>query len=398
MLVRPAFVLAAVLMTSGNPHEIAAPVEVPTPAPPGSGSPQLTTTADGRAVLSWLEPAGTGTHRFRVSVREGSKWSEPVTIAEEERVFANWADVPTVAVMPDGTWAANWLSSTGRGSYDIKLSFSKDGGRTWSSPVMPHRDGTKTEHGFVSFAPWPGGGVGLIWLDGRDYAKYAGAEHHSMEMMKAEMALRATKFKNGAQSDEMLVDARVCDCCPTALTATSRGLVAAYRDRSRSEVRDIYVARLENGRWLPGRPVHEDGWLIPACPVNGPALASRGDRVAIAWFTAANNEGRVYAAFSSDGGASFGAPQRVDEGNPEGRVDIVLLEDGSAIVQWIERLEPGAEVRMRRVAAGQEKMPATRVATITSDRASGYPRLVVAGRELVFAWTAKQVKTAVAPL
>jgi hypothetical protein len=132
--------------------------------------------------------------------------------------------------------------------------------------------------------------------------------------------------------------------------------------------------------------------------VNGPALASRGDRVAIAWFTAANNEGRVYAAFSSDGGASFGAPQRVDEGNPEGRVDIVLLEDGSAIVQWIERLEPGAEVRMRRVAAGQEKMPATRVATITSDRASGYPRLVVAGRELVFAWTAKQVKTAVAPL
>lgn len=393
-----ALLLATIWMTSEAASELPRPAEVAAPAPPGSGSPQLTTTPDGRAVLSWLEPAGEGKHRFRFAVRTGTGWSEPVTIAEAERVFANWADVPSVAIMPDGTWAANWLSSTGRGSYDIKLSFSNDQGRTWSAPVMPHSDGTRTEHGFVSFAPWPGGGVGLVWLDGRDYAKFAGAEHHSAEMMKAEMSLRATVFKKGKPAPEMLVDGRVCDCCPTALTPTAKGLVAAYRDRSPTEVRDIYVARLENGRWLPGRPVHDDNWLIPACPVNGPSLASHGDRVAIAWFTAAKGEGRVNVSFSSDGGASFGPPQRVDDGNPEGRVDIVMLEDGSAIVQWIERLEPGADVRMRRVAAGAEKGPATRVASITSDRASGYPRIVAAGRELVFAWMAKQVKTAVAPL
>ena len=394
----PLLVAALLLFTLSTPTDVPPPTEVPTPAPPGSSSPQLTTTPEGHAVLSWLEPAGDGKHRFRFSVRKGSTWSAPVTIAEETRVFANWADVPAIAIMADGTWAANWLSSTGRGSYDIKLSFSKDQGRTWSAPVMPHHDGTKTEHGFVSFAPPPGGGVGLIWLDGRDYAKFADAEHHGPEMMKAEMALRSSVFRNGKQEAETVVDSRVCDCCPTALTATKKGLVAAYRDRSPSEVRDIYVARFEDGRWLPGRAVHSDNWLIPACPVNGPALASRGDRVAIAWFTAANGEGRVNVAFSSDAGATFSAPQRVDDGKPEGRVDIVMLEDGSAIVQWIERLEPGAEVRMRRVANGGPAGPATRVATITSDRTSGYPRVVAAGRELVFAWTAKQVKTAVAPL
>jgi hypothetical protein len=383
--------------TVETPAALSAPTEVATPAPPGSGSPQLTTTKDGRAILSWLESAGEGKHRFRFAVRTQSGWSEPITIAEEERVFANWADVPSLAVMPDGTWVANWLSSTGRGSYDIRISCSRDQGRTWSRPVMPHSDGTRTEHGFVSFAPTPGGGVTLIWLDGRDYAKYAGVEHHSADMMKAEMALRASVFRNEKQGPEVVVDSRVCDCCPTALTATAKGLVAAYRDRSPTEVRDIYVARFENGRWFPGRAVHDDNWKIPACPVNGPALASRGDRVAIAWFTAADGEGRVYLAFSADGGARFGAPQRVDDGKPEGRVDLVMLEDGSAIVQWIERLEPGAEVRMRRVAAGAQKGPATRVTTITSDRAYGYPRLVAAGRDLVFAWTAKQVRTAVAP-
>ena len=280
----------------------------------------------------------------------------------------------------------------------MKISFSRDEGRTWSAPVMPHHDGTRTEHGFVSFAPWPGGGVGLVWLDGRDYARFATAEHHGAELMKAEMALRSTIFRNGTQAAEMVVDSRVCDCCPTALTSTDNGLVVAYRDRSPSEVRDIFVARFEDGRWLPGRAVHEDNWKIAACPVNGPALASRGKRVAIAWFTVVNGEGRVNVAHSADAGATFGAPQRVDDGRPEGRVDVVVLEDGSAIVQWIERLEPGAEVRMRRVTADGRIGPATRVATITSDRASGYPRIVAAGNELVFAWTAKQVKTAAAPI
>jgi hypothetical protein len=402
VVVRPlrwSLVLAAFLTVHGDSLSVPAPVEVVTPAPPGSGSPQMTTTNDGRAVLSWLEPAGPGRHRFRYSIRTGSDWSTPVTISEEERVFANWADVPTVAIMPDNTWVANWLSSTGRGSYDINVSFSKDGGRTWSVPTIPHRDGTKTEHGFVSFAPWPGGGVGMIWLDGRDYARFAGAEHHGLEMMKAQMSLRAMVFKDGRPGAEAVVDSRVCDCCPTALTATAKGVVAAYRDRSAAEIRDIYVARYENGRWLRGRAVHNDDWKIPACPVNGPALASRGDRVAIAWFTAAGDVGRVYAAVSEDAGTSFGTPQRIDDGRPEGRVGVVMLADGSAVVQWIERLEEGgAEVRVRRLTATQETGPARRVATITSDRASGYPRIVAAGRELVFAWTDKQVKTAVAPL
>lgn len=401
MALRPVLVFVVALMPFTGTSSDSAIVEIKevvSPAPPGSSSPQMTTTNDGRAVLSWLEAADSGRHRFRFSVRERGAWSEPVTIAEEERVFANWADVPALAILRDGTWLASWLSSTGRGSYDVKLSFSKDGGRTWSAGVTPHRDGTKTEHGFVSFAPSPGGGASMIWLDGRDYAKYAAAEHHGPEMMKAEMSLRSAIVSDGHVSNEVVVDARVCDCCPTALTATAKGLVAAYRDRSPSEVRDIYVARYENGRWLPGRPVHDDNWQIAACPVNGPALASRGDRVAIAWFTAARDQGRVYMSFSTDAGASFGAPVRIDDGNPEGRVDVVMLDDSSAVVAWIERIDAGAELRMRRVTADGDKGPATRVATITSDRTSGYPRLVVAGRELVFAWTNKQVKVGVRSL
>ncbi len=63
---------------------------------------------------------------------------------------------------------------------------------------------------------------------------------------------------------------------------TARGPVVAYRDRSVDEVRDIAVVRRVNGTWTTPAVVHDDHWQIAACPVNGPALASRGDTVVIA--------------------------------------------------------------------------------------------------------------------
>ena len=32
----------------------------------------------------------------------------------------------------------------------LRLSWSKDGGRTWTPPVTPHHDGKETQHGFAS--------------------------------------------------------------------------------------------------------------------------------------------------------------------------------------------------------------------------------------------------------
>ena len=79
------------------------------------------------------------------------------------------------------------------------------------------------------------------------------------------------------------------------------GPVAAYRDRSEAEIRDIAVRRLVGGEW--SEPVHvgEDNWEIRGCPVNGPALAARGEDVAIAWFTGAGGTAKVSVAFSADG-------------------------------------------------------------------------------------------------
>jgi hypothetical protein len=134
--------------------------------------------------------------------------------------------------------------------------------------------------------------------------------------------------------------------------------------------------------------VHRDNWKIAACPVNGPAVAASGRRVALAWFTAADDSARVKLAFSENAGANFSAPIRVDGGTPAGRVDVVMLPDGGALVTWIERTGGDtAAVRTRRVDSDGTLGPSTTIASSSAARASGFPQMALTASHVVFAWT-----------
>ena len=216
------------------------------------------------------------------------------------------------------------------------------------------------------------------------------------------MSLRAAVFdRNGAQLSESLVDERVCDCCPTSVAITADGPIVAFRDRSPTEIRDIAVARTVAGRWSPPATVHDDGWQIAACPVNGPAVTARGRIVAVAWMTGKDDKGRAFAAFSKDGGATFGVPIRLDDSASLGRVDIELLDDESAIASWVEFADQRTQLRIRWIDSSGARGPAQTVAGLGGERSSGYPRLGRRGHELLIAWTETSdgrsaVRTAVA--
>lgn len=387
---------------------------IESPAPPGSGQPFLSSSASGRVGLSWLEAAPSagsdkGGHRLRYAEYDGSRWSAPVTAAEGVRLFVNWADVPSVVRLTSGRLAAHFLDRSGPGTYDydVKVRMSDPSGERWGEIVTPHRDGVKAEHGFASLFDWPGDRLALVWLDGRNFDRSVpgvhggGAPAPGALPPTPDMTLRAASVgPDGTIADEALLDGRVCECCPTAATRTANGVVVAYRDRSDQEVRDIHVVRYEDGAWTPPSPVWRDNWRIFGCPVNGPALASHGHDVAIAWFAAPDADPRVAVAFSRDGGATWSPPTRVEDGVPLGRVALTMLDDGSALVGWIETNAGRTDFRARRVAPNGERSPSAPITGVSGDRRSGYPRMVRSGREVYFAWTATdgqpRVLTAVA--
>jgi hypothetical protein len=81
-----------------------------------------------------------------------------------------------------------------------------------------------------------------------------------------------------------------------------------------------------------------------------------------------------------------------------------MLEDGSAVASWVEFVNQGAQIRMRRIDRTGARSPAITVAGLADGRASGFPRVARHENELVFAWTESSgegmqvVKTAVARL
>jgi len=355
------------------------------PAGPGALAPRLTPTPDGLA-LSWLEPTDAGTHRLRLSQRTDGGWSGPVTITESSRLLANWADGPSVLRAPSGTWLAHFgeRQATEGHAVDVAVARSPDG-RSWQRLGTVHDDGTASEHGFVSLlgeAPEPL----AIWLDGRETVKPGGA-----------MTLRAATIADGGMASGAVLDDRVCDCCGTGAAVTRDGPLVVYRDRSADEVRDIWAVRRVKGRWSKPQRVAADGWKIPGCPVNGPAVAALGSSAAVAWYTYADSQPRVRVAFSKDSGASFGRALDVDaafeRSAPIGRVGVVLEPEGTALVSWVAADRENARVMVRRVSPAGLAGDAVTVADTKSDRQSGFPRIELWRDDLFVAWTSRSEAT-----
>jgi thiol-disulfide isomerase/thioredoxin len=348
------------------------------PAAPGAMAPYLRAGADG-VLATWLEPVGEDAHRLRLARWANGAWSAPTTIVEGTRIVANWADVPSIAQAGDGALVAQWAERSGGEAYayDAVVARSIDDGATWKRLGALHDDGTPTEHGFVSLLG-EAERVRAVWLDGRATAT-GGA-----------MTLRTATVAETIAADEA-IDDRVCDCCGTAAVATADGAVVAYRDRSTDEIRDIAAARLDASGWSVPHPVNSDGWQIAGCPVNGPALAARDGRVAIAWYTYADSMHRVRAAFSDDGGATFARPIDVDVSHggraPLGRVSIALADDDAAIVGWLASEREAAAVLVRRVRRDGKVGGELQLGANLAGRDAGFPRIALAGDALVVVWT-----------
>ena len=353
-------------------------VAIDPPAVSGAASPNLIASGDS-ILLTWLEPTDQRTHRLRLSQLVRGVWTVPTTIAEGPLIVANWADVPSVARAADRTLVAHWAEKSGDEGYDVVLARSKDDGESWQRLGKPYADAAVAEHGFVSLVP-DGDGILALWLDGR-------ATGHEGT---GATAIRAAHVGDTIGS-ETVIDDRVCDCCSTAAALTSDGPAIVYRDRSPDEIRDIAIARRGSNAWFAPTPVHGDGWQISGCPVNGPAIATSGRDVVVAWFTLAEQRPTVRVAFSGDAGATFDNPIEVDAPHdarsPLGRVDVVIDRPGEAIASWLAAERDDGSVLVRRIYRDGRVGAELAIASTSAARNSGFARMDALGSDLVLAWT-----------
>jgi hypothetical protein len=375
-----------------------AAIALPVQSAEGSSAPNLSKSDDGTIVLSWLEPGEPQT-QLRFSRLTSAGWSEPRIAARGSDWFVNWADFPSVVAITENFWVAHWLQRVPGGTYayHVNMALSQDSGESWGEPIRPHRDTSPTEHGFVSLFPsWVAGqqGVGVVWLDGRNTAGNDSTGHDHEDGDGGGMTLRSgVILPDGQITAESEMDGLVCDCCQTGVALAQDGPVAVYRNRTEAEIRDIYLSRNIGQQWQQGQPVHDDGWNISGCPVNGPSVAAAGQTVVVAWFTMADDKPRVKFARSQDGGLTFPHVLKLAEESPQGRVDVVLLDDGSAAVSWLDEVQQeegkaaSSLIRIQLIRADNTLADSHALRGPGSGRSSGFPRMVADGASLVLAWT-----------
>jgi hypothetical protein len=373
------------------------------PLPPldaPAAQPDLVRAPDGSLLLSWVEHGDTArgetAHTLKFARFANGAWSEPSEIARGGDWFVNWADTPHIAATPDGALWAHWLrkSANAKYAYDVVLARSGDGGATWSKPAPVNTDGTPTEHGFVSMWPVGQDRIGVAWLDGRNTG---GGEHsaHGGHASGAKhepgpMTLRTAVFDASlARADERELDAMTCDCCQTDAALTARGPLLVYRGRTPTEVRDILAARSDGTHWEPATRVHADDWTMPACPVNGPAVATHDANATVAWYTAAGDTPTVKLARSVDAGASFGAPVVIERGAAvQGRVD-TALDEHAAWALWMDEDGSVQALRFARFTPDlSRELQRGEVAKLQGKgRGTGMPKIALVDGAAFVVWT-----------
>ncbi len=350
------------------------PVAVPNPSVAGSIQPNWAVAADGSALLSWVEPVKGGGYTLRYAVRRGSAWSEARTIVTARPFWRHPAEVPGLVSLSNGTLLAHWVEK-GKDSSDAEYLFvsSSRDGLHWTTPLMAHHDHSPVQHGLASMVASGPQEASLFWLQALK------GEDGPVSLM------RTVVGADGKEIKEEELDKDTCSCCPTSTVKTAKGLLVAYRDHTPKDIRDIAVLRFENGRWSDSKIINPDKWEINACPVNAASAAAKDNRVAIAWYTEADDAPRVQIVFSSDAGTTFSKPTKVSTGDALGYASTALNNDGGALVSWIEEGESSSSALVRSISPAGVAGPVVKIAE-GSRTSLGYPKLLHAGSDTWIAW------------
>ena len=359
-------------------------VKIKNPSSPNSSLPRLFSSGED-LLMSWVQNKDSIAN-LKYSKFNGTNWTAPTEIISGSDWFVNWADFPAIAEN-NGSILTNVLQKSAEGTYtyDIRLQLFSKQKNTWENNILLNKDGKKSEHGFVSILPYNNDSFFVTWLDGRTLV--------DVPKENEQMTLRAAFIDaEGEISNDILLDDRTCECCNTAATITANGPIVAYRDRSDTEIRDISIVRFVNGNWTAPKNVYQDQWKIPGCPVNGPAIDSFNGAVALAWFTAENDNPRIQVSFSEDQGKTFGLQYRVDSGNAIGRVDVVMIDQNNAVISWMEPDGIDTLIQVLKVSSNGEKNTPITITKTRSERSSGFPQLELVGDTLYVAWTSLEDK------
>jgi hypothetical protein len=277
----------------------------------------------------------------------GGTFSAPVRVSDDPA-----AENPDLAVDGDGNLVLahlSWAAQDVNGFWPawIVVHRSEDGGATW------HRAGQAPSAEVTWFQPAPGSltlsvsdsgsGVLVSWVDlappgvvPEDHpTKVTGTE--STPVWFARSADGGATFA----APEPAVGSS-CSCCRPHAAFVGERAAIAYRDLTfidaSTDERDPAVAlQAADGAWDDPIVVHDDGYQLPfaGCPASGPGIDADGETMLVAWYTGADDRGRIQVASGTEA-AGFAPPIELAETPVTYDLQVAAEPDHAAVLYLTE--------------------------------------------------------------
>jgi hypothetical protein len=312
---------------------------------PGKGhevhvsAPTVLGVADGAVLLAWAGEAGHEKHLY--VIRAGEAGATPTRVNPAGLTVEALHHSPLLAAGPGGILYISWSSDRPRPAgvlfaSDLRLSRSRDGGRTWEGHVRVNED-RAISHSFEGMAVTSDGTVVMAWIDSRDGPDKA-------------TTWTARVLEEGSRPEPSArLDDETCVCCRVAVRGGPGDSVAVlWRKVFPGDIRDMVLGLSRAGGRNFARPVrvHDDGWKIAGCPHRGGQVGIDGKgTIYAAWYTE-GTQGVPAMLFASapaaPDGRRFVAPRRVNTStttvpdqirlavNPAGGL-LLVWEDATAV-------------------------------------------------------------------
>lgn len=309
------------------------------------------------------------------STDRGMTFSSPTAVgAKPQRIRAFSEDRPSIAVDSQGKIYVAYFAE-GAQPLMIYFSYSSDGGKTFSTPVLVSDQAQSARHYQAKLAVSPLGQAYLFWNDKRDTVRDGQAALYYASTDNGE----GVSFSNRKLKDSM------CECCRLAVDFDKDGLpVLLGRFIFPVDVRDHGMLKVSSVK-PPWRVTHDD-WRIEACPEHGPSLAIAEDgRYHIAWFTQGARRKGLFYAHSDNQGQTFSRP--LPFGNRDalaGHPDLLALGRRVHLV-WQEFDGVKTTIMMMRSKDGGNSWSGA-IEIAHASGASDYPFLISDGEVAYLSW------------
>lgn len=339
--------------------------------------------ADGHLWIALAEPEdGKARIVLQRSEDDGASWSAPIRVQQvPEPVAADGENRPKLAFGKKGEIYVTWTSPTSaQYTGDIRFARSVDRGRTWSTPVVVHRDRQLISHRFETLQVDRDGRVWVAWLDKRDAerARAEGDHYAGAAIYYAHSDDRGASW----DGDFKLAD-NTCECCRIALATDDAGRLAAFwRHVFPPNERDHAFAYLASDATTKTdiQRATFDRWAIDACPHHGPSLAvaPNGARHAV-WFNQVGGAGRAFYGQLSKSG-----PVHVRQ-LPAGATHADVAVHGNTVVAVWKRFD-GSKTRVESWVSKDAGLTFAPGASLDTQQDSDQPRLVAGAKGIVLVW------------